>query len=175
MRTVRTTVTYLEMLAPPAAAPLPFPEPGLELGRLEAPRAEEYLVLYDGVGRDLTWTARKLMPRQELQEVLAQPLVEVWPLHDRAGPLGYFELDRRIPGQAELAYFGLFARGRGRRLGPWLLDRAIRAAWAPDRGPSPRRVWVHTCTLDDPRALPLYQRAGFVVYGTGQDEVALLD
>lgn len=175
MRTVTTIVTHLELLAPPASEPLPAPEPGLELSRLSPAGAEEYLVLYDGVGRDLTWTARKLMPRQELQALLDLPAIEVWPLQDRDGPLGYFELDRRLPWQAELAYFGLFARGRGRRLGPWLLDRAIRAAWAPAQGPAPRRVWVHTCTLDDPRALPLYQRAGFVVYDTTREEVALLD
>ena len=27
-----------------------------------------------------------------------------------------------------------------------------------------RRVWVHTCTLDHPSALGVYQRAGFSAY-----------
>ena len=27
-----------------------------------------------------------------------------------------------------------------------------------------RRVWVHTCTLDHPRALSFYLQAGFVAY-----------
>jgi len=28
----------------------------------------------------------------------------------------------------------------------------------------PKRVWLHTCTLDHPAALPNYQKAGFAIY-----------
>ncbi len=41
-----------------------------------------------------------------------------------------------------------------------MLDWAIDAAWS--RAPS--RLWVHTCTLDHPSALAVYQRAGFEPY-----------
>ena len=37
---------------------------------------------------------------------------------------------------------------------------AVESAWQRN----PRRIWVHTCTYDHPRALGVYQRAGFVVY-----------
>lgn len=170
MATVKTTVTYMEMLAPPSTPPLAPPEPGLTVRKVSAPAAERYLEWYDKVGRDLTWTGRKLMPRSELQDILDDPGVEVSLLETAKGTAGYFELDRRVARQVELSYFGLFPEARGRKLGPFLLDRAIRAAWSG----GPRRVWVHTCTLDDPRALPLYQRLGFVVYGTGEEEVELL-
>lgn len=176
MRTTPTTVTWLEMLAPPAAAPLAPPEPGLELSVLERPQVAEYLPLYEGVGRDLCWTERLLMPAAALQAILDDARNEVSVLRDEAGPLGYFELERRRPQEVQLAYFGLFPRARGRRLGPWLLDRAIRRAWTERPGfAPPARVWVHTCTLDDPRALPLYQRAGFVPYDTTFEQVTLLD
>jgi hypothetical protein len=40
------------------------------------------------------------------------------------------------------------------------MDTALRRAWAA----RPRRLWVHTCTLDHPAALAFYQRSGFVAY-----------
>ena len=40
------------------------------------------------------------------------------------------------------------------------MREAVDAAWQHN----PKRVWVHTCTYDHPRALGVYQRAGFVVY-----------
>ena len=76
-------------------------------------------------------------------------------------PAGYFELDRRKPGECELGFFGLMPDFIGRGLGRWLLEKAVDAAWsAPDVG----RVWVHTCNLDHPRALGLYQKVGFVPF-----------
>ena len=45
----------------------------------------------------------------------------------------------------------------GRGIGKAMLTRAAEEAWA--LGAS--RVWLHTCTLDSPRALPNYQARGF--------------
>ena len=47
----------------------------------------------------------------------------------------------------------------GRGLGTYLLQTAVHMAW--DR-PGVERVTVNTNSLDHPRALPLYQKAGFV-------------
>jgi GNAT superfamily N-acetyltransferase len=57
----------------------------------------------------------------------------------------------------------------GRGIGPWLLDWAIREAWRHD----PRQLVVNTCTLDHPKALPLYQRLGF--RPTRQETKTILD
>ncbi len=48
----------------------------------------------------------------------------------------------------------------GLALGPYLLGQAIEALWQKE----PSRVLVNTCTLDHPKALPLYQRFGFRPY-----------
>jgi GNAT superfamily N-acetyltransferase len=48
----------------------------------------------------------------------------------------------------------------GHRLGPYLLDWSIQRAWSY----GPKRYWVHTQTLDHPRALPLYKKLGFEPY-----------
>jgi hypothetical protein len=44
------------------------------------------------------------------------------------------------------------------KLGPFLLNCAIDAAWSGGA----KKLTVNTCTLDHPKALGLYQRAGFV-------------
>jgi hypothetical protein len=40
------------------------------------------------------------------------------------------------------------------------LSSAVRDAWAL----APSRVWLHTCTLDHPNALPNYLARGFTPY-----------
>ena len=79
-----------------------------------------------------------------------------------ATPVGYFELESQSGDQIELAYFGLLPAFIGHGLGSELLAGAIGVAWA--RGPS--RLWVHTCTLDHPRALPTYRSHGFRIFKT---------
>ena len=44
---------------------------------------------------------------------------------------------------------------------------AIDIAWTYE----PARLWVHTNTLDHPKALPLYQRFGFKPYKQEQHEI----
>ena len=95
---------------------------------------------------------------------LAKPTTEIFVLYVEGVPAGYFELDAADPRETELCYFGLIPEFIGRRLGPFLLNAAIEQAWSR----SIERFWVHTCTFDHPRALPIYQRAGFVVYARRQ-------
>ena len=73
-------------------------------------------------------------------------------------PHGFFILDCRAPEVCDLAYLGLVPEAIGRGLGTFLLHTALHMAW--DR-PGTARVSVNTNTLDHPRALPLYQKAGF--------------
>jgi GNAT superfamily N-acetyltransferase len=91
--------------------------------------------------------------------------VAVWVLEHRtadgwaAG--GYYELARDDAGAVEIVYFGLVQALHGRGLGRALLTHAVREAAA--MGAS--RVWLHTCTLDGPAALPNYRARGFCVIG----------
>jgi hypothetical protein len=48
----------------------------------------------------------------------------------------------------------------GRRLGFFFLYHSCVSAWSHPIS----RLLINTCTLDNPRALPLYQRLGFVPY-----------
>ena len=158
---VEVTTTHLEMRAPPAGALAPAPA-GVQVVRAVQPTVRFYRYLYDAVGEPWAWYDRRRMAPAELAAILDDSRVEVHVLWKAGVPAGYAELDRRIAGQVELAYFGLLPEAIGQRLGPWLLGWAIREAWRPD---DVTRVWVHTCTLDHPSALRMYIAAGFVPYG----------
>jgi GNAT superfamily N-acetyltransferase len=159
-RSVETVVTYLEMTAPPAGPPRPAPRQGLEIRRAERPTVSFYRYLYAAVGEPWTWAVRRWLSDPELAAILNDPRVEVNVLWAGGVPAGYAELDRRAPADVELAYFGLMPEFIGQGLGAYLLDWAIHHAW---RG-RPRRLWLHTCDLDHPRALGFYQRLGFRIY-----------
>jgi len=97
--------------------------------------------------------------------------VAIYVLYVAGVPAGFVELDGRIAGAVELSYVGLMPEFVGRGLGGYLLDWAISAAWQME----PKRVWLHTCSLDHPSALPMYQRVGFVVYDEQIETVTALD
>ena len=159
-RTVETTVTLLEMTAP-AAQHVPAPANiKLALMLAENPPVHFYRYLYDTIGRNHHWVDRRRLSDAELAKLITAEGVEIFAAYGNGVPAGYFELDWRNRDEVWLAYFGIMPEFRGRGLGKWLLSEAIAAAWLKE----PERVRVETCTLDDPRALPLYQRMGFVPY-----------
>ena len=48
----------------------------------------------------------------------------------------------------------------GRGLGHFFLQQSVSICWSHPI----QKILVNTCTLDHPRALPLYQRLGFTPY-----------
>ena len=159
-RAVLVTVTYLEMTSPDRRmAPPEWAEPATVV-RAERPTISFYRYLYDTVGADWDWFERRRLSDEALAAIIHDDAVEVFVLYVRGVPAGYVELDRRVEGEVEIAYFGLVPDYIGRGLGPCLLGWGLDRAWS--RGPD--RVWLHTCSLDHPKALSVYQRAGFEVY-----------
>lgn len=161
---IEVAVTKLEMTAPPARPPSPAPTGlgTLMLMRAERPGADFYRYLYTAVGAPWQWYQRRLLDDAALAAIIEDPDVRVQVLWLDGVPVGYFEIDNRAgDGNVELAYFGLMSRFTGLRLGPFMLDAAIRVAWSLEGA---QRMWVSTCSLDHPKALQTYQRAGFVPF-----------
>lgn len=150
-------VTYLEMTSPPLRDPVPRPPGDLLLMRAVDPTPSFYRYLYGSVGEPWLWHERRRMTDQQLTAIIGDRRVEVHVLYLYGTPAGYAEIDRRQGDMVDLAYFGLIPEFIGQKLGPWLLDQAIRTAWSGGT----RRLTVNTCTFDHPRALPLYQSLGF--------------
>ena len=159
---IESVVTSLEMFAPPTGAAVPPPRGDLAIVHAVRPTVSFYRYLYDTVGAPWLWTDRdrRKLDDAALARVVQDPAVEVFVLYLAGVPAGYVELDGRVAGEVEIAYLGILPELIGQKLGPHLLDWALRRAWAG----GPRRVWVHTCTLDHPRALAMYERAGLCVF-----------
>jgi len=156
---IAAVVTYLEMTEPPAAREVPAPD-GVELRQVEEPELAWYRDFYRRIGTDWLWFSRLAMPDEELLAIIRHPEVEVHALARDGHDEGLLELDRREPPDIELAFFGLTPTLVGQGAGRWLMTRALQLAWRH----RPRRLWVHTCTLDHPQALAFYLRSGFKPY-----------
>jgi GNAT superfamily N-acetyltransferase len=128
-----------------------------------------YRRLYHDVGEPWFWHDRLEWTDDELARHLSAPNVGVWELLVARESAGYFELQRHDDGSVEIAYFGLVPKFIGRGLGGLLLTDAVLEAWRMPGGAT--RVWLHTCTLDSPNALPAYQARGFRPFKTERLEV----
>ena len=164
---IASVVTYLEMRERSSTMPQATPE-GLSVRRVVKPDLAWYRKLYRAVGEDWLWFSRLRMSDDELLGVLHDPKIELFALakhrpdHSQGHyeDKGLLELDCRSAPDVEITSFGMTVDLMGTGAGRYLMSQALEAAWAH----SPRRVWLHTCTLDHARALGFYIKAGFVPY-----------
>jgi GNAT superfamily N-acetyltransferase len=153
------TITYLEMTSPDQAVRFEGTS-RLDVRRAEIPCPELNRFFYVAVGSDWWWHERLVWDRDRWLTWVDRPEHETWIGYLAGTPAGYFELEAQPGGQVELVYFGLLPSFIGKGLGPELLAAAVARAWEI----ATQRVWLHTCTLDHPRALGNYQARGFRVY-----------
>ena len=157
---VATIVTSLEMTTRPASCPLPNSE--LQLKRWEAPAPEKYRALYRRVGEPWLWFSRLELDDPDLIRIICDPNVRIWEVFDSHGiAVGILELDFRVVGECEIAFFGLVPELAGKGHGKWLMAATLDAGWSE---PGIERLWVHTCTLDGPSALTFYMKSGFLPF-----------
>ena len=145
---VATVVTYLEMRVP---APLrPEHADGLALRRIQTPGVDWYRTLFRRVGaEDWLWFTRLAMDAAELAAILGDAALHVYVLEAEGQEAGLLELDFRVEGACELAFYGLAREAIGKGAGRWLMNRGIELAFRP----GVERFHLHTCTLDSPQAL----------------------
>jgi ribosomal protein S18 acetylase RimI-like enzyme len=152
-------VTYMEMTQPPADPAIARPVAEAGVAR-EFPARDDYLSLYRAVGEAVQWDQRLRMAPEALDNFLRCPTTRVYVLRLHGRRVGFCEFDGIDPPDVELSNFGLIPDAQGQRLGPYLLDQALRSLWSN----RPRRVWLHTDTNDHPKAQATYRRAGFRIY-----------
>lgn len=167
---MQATRTYLELTDPTQFRAALGDFSGLVILHVPDPTPALYRRCYRTVGEAFHWRDRWDWSDGRIAAHLADPNIQLH-VATRDGDLaGWYEL-RRVPedNSVEIAYFGIVPREIGRGLGKHLLSCAVRDAWA--LAPPPRRVWLHTCTLDHPHALPNYKARGFTPYRTEVYEV----
>jgi len=156
-------VTALEMHEMPVAMRRPAIEPDvpLQLERWTECAPERYRLLYQRIGAPWLWWSRLALDDGTLAAIIHDPAVELYAVTDRARvEIGMLELDFRTGGACEIAFFGFVPKATGHGFGKWLMRRALQRAWLSGR--PVEKVWVHTCTLDDPGAVAFYTKQGFV-------------
>lgn len=174
---VQVRVWHLQMTERPAPTTLPRT---YELRETTRTLPELNRFLYSCVGSEVFWYMRLGWTWQEWHDYLDQDKVTTWVAYEGATPVGYFELERHLSpvkltvlpdktGKAkpvvsgekttQIAYFGLLPEFIGRGLGSRLLLDAIDKAWETAED----GIWLHTCNLDHPAALPNYLSRGFVI------------
>jgi GNAT superfamily N-acetyltransferase len=155
-------VTWLE-LDDPSPAGIAAPE-GLALRRLGPADAVAFHALYRAVGTDWLWAGLIGNSESEIAARLARPDIMSFAAEvDRAG-VGMLDLE--VAGTAaEVVYFGFVPAFTGKGAGVWLMDEAKRIV----REAGLKRLWLHTCNFDDPRALPFYRKQGFRITSVGYE------
>jgi GNAT superfamily N-acetyltransferase len=163
--------TYLELTDRGQLRRAPAPDPEARIERVETCSPAFFRHLYVEVGRAYHWRDRLPWTDEDARRRLEDPTVTLHVLRVRDRLAGYFELQKHDDVAVEIAYFGLLPPFHGRGLGKYLLTAAVEAAWS--LGAS--RVWLHTCTLDSPSALPNYLARGFRPFKEERYEADLPD
>lgn len=154
------TLFYLEMHSPKQRVEKPTVE-GLEIieAEIKAFRFNKYL--YCLIGESWQWVDKLKDSEMQWQAHVEREELRTWVAYYRGTIAGYFELEIADKGDVEILYFGLAPQFIGQGFGGYLLSTAIKHAWQLCHA---KRVWLHTCSLDHPRALANYQACGFRLY-----------
>ena len=157
---IEVTRTYVQLQHPEDLRPADRADPTVRVERADPCPAGLYRFLYGEVGVRYHWVDRRDWTDTQIDDHLGQSGISIWVLRVEEAIAGFFELSRHPDGSTEIVYFGLLHAYLGRGLGRHMLTVAVQRAWETGAN----RVWLHTCTLDHPSALPNYLARGFTKF-----------
>jgi GNAT superfamily N-acetyltransferase len=155
------TTTYLEMTDVTQLRPKACADPRFRVLEATVRQWRFNRFLYEWVGAKWAWNDKLSWSDEQWRSYVEDENLRTFVAYYDGSPAGYFELSERER-EVEIVYFGLALAFIGRGLGGPLLTRALEEAWSM----TPRRVWVHTCSLDHASALNNYKARGMMVYRT---------
>lgn len=150
-------VTYFEMTQKPS---LSEHQSHLTFADWKRPDLTEYRTLFQAVGDIWLWFGHLMKTDEELKSVLYDDKIEIIRVEDGEHLVGFVELNFRDPEQCEIVYFGLVPEMHGKGHGRAVMAETLKRAWKPGI----KRVWLHSCTNDSPRAPSFYEGVGFIAY-----------
>ena len=154
------TITYLEMRSASDLKPKRSNKPRFSILEATVKQWEFNRFLYLFVGNRWAWNDKRNWTDEQWRGYAESDSLRTFLACDDGSPAGYYELRTDEFGDIEIAILGLAPKFIGRGLGGALLTNALEEAWRL----WPKRVWVHTCTLDHPNALANYQARGMKIY-----------
>ena len=118
---------------------------------------------YKNIGKNHHWIDRLIWTDKQWIDYVTDKKVKTFILKNKEDLAGYFELifhpDKN---EVEIAYLGLLEEYQNKKLGSYLLSTAIKNSFLS----KPKRVWVHTCSLDHKNALKNYISRGMKIFKT---------
>ena len=116
---------------------------------------------YRNVGKKHHWVDRLAWTEKQWIEYTSDQKVKTYILKKSVDFVGYFELIFHYnSNEVEIAYLGLLEEYQNKKLGAYLLTCAIKKSFLDN----PKRVWVHTCSLDHKNALNNYIARGMKIF-----------
>ena len=116
---------------------------------------------YKNIGKSHHWIDRLIWTDKQWINYTSGKDVKTFVLKNNDDLAGYFELiihkDKK---EVEIAYLGLLEEYHNKKLGSFLLSAAIKNSFMQN----PKRVWVHTCSLDHKNALKNYLSRGMKIF-----------
>ena len=116
---------------------------------------------YKNIGKNHHWVDRLIWTEKQWIEYVSDQKVKTYILKNNDELAGYFELiHHKDNNEVEIAYLGLLEEYHNQKLGSYLLSSAIKSSFIN----KPKRVWVHTCSLDHKNALTNYIARGMKIF-----------
>ena len=116
---------------------------------------------YKNVGKKHHWVDRLSWTEKQWIKYTSDQKVKTYILKKGDDFVGYFELIFHYNfNEVEIAYLGLLEEYQNKKLGSYLLTCAIKKSFLNN----PKRVWVHTCSLDHKNALNNYIARGMKIF-----------
>ena len=118
---------------------------------------------YKNVGKKYKWVDRLIWTETQWIDYVSNKKVKTYIFKNKNDLAGFFELISHVEKkEIEIAYFGLLEEFQNKKLGSYLLTRAIKISFTDNV----KRVWVHTCSLDHKNALNNYIARGMKIFKT---------
>jgi len=118
---------------------------------------------YKNVGKKHKWVDRLIWTEVQWIDYVSSKKVKTYIFKNKNDLAGFFELISNIKKQeVEIAYFGLLEEFQNKKLGSYLLTKAIKISFTDNV----KRVWLHTCSLDHKNALNNYIARGMKIFKT---------
>ena len=118
---------------------------------------------YKNIGKNHHWVDRLVWTEKQWIDYVSNKNVKTYVLKNVDEFAGYFELNLHPEkDEVEIAYLGLLEEYQNKKLGSYLLSKAIKNSFLD----KPKRVWVHTCSLDHKNALNNYIARGMRIFKT---------
>ena len=116
---------------------------------------------YKGIGKKHHWVDRLIWTEKQWINYISDGRVKTYVLKKNDDLAGYFELIiHKDKNEVEIAYLGLLEEYQNQKLGSYLLSSAIKNSFLE----KPKRVSVHTCSLDHKNALDNYIARGMKIF-----------